>query len=351
MKSPFSIFIGFILCLYFLVGCKRKETYHFPILQFSTELKITSTSVKNQGNWPASWIYATLSMIESERIALHDSINLSATFLERMYCEQLIQEYQMQTKCNPIWKDFSGTPFRCLELAEKYGMLTYASFRPQLVLTWPQMRTYLDSLAQANCAKQNYQIILDTSFAYLPPYISLYGATYTSIDLMRSVLQKNSYEAFSPYSTLSKNKINHFHLLGDSHNISYQSIKQKDIMSTIITTLKRGHSLVWIGDTAIYSYSSRAGLALEPNPEKYSKNLERYEKKIMNSPLHSLHIIGIAHQIKRQFCPIGDGSSVFLIAKDSHGKQGHYKGFIYLSENFIKSHTAAIYRLKPQFWQ
>lgn len=348
IKLQLPIICSILASSILLGSCKHKERFSFPDLKFKTETIVPHSSVKNQGEWPAGWIYATLSMIESDRMAVADSLQLSATFLERMQCEEIVGKSRMEG-WQKKFETFAGTPFRCLELAKSHGLLTYQTFRPKLATTWGQLREQIEELPQDESYKERSQILMDTSFAYLPNFISLYGATYTSKDLMNSVLTGN-YSAVAMTPQKGMGAIFPF-ILGDAANASYNIAKTPDEMVSFIEqTLRKKHTLVWMGDTAIASYSSTRGLALESQATGFqTAEQTKYLQRIAAEPLHALHLVGIAACTGKGFFDKNDDDSkVFFIAKDSHGTNTDKHGYIYLSENFIKAHTAAIYFLSGQ---
>ena len=338
-----------IFCAALLLGCQRQRGFKFPHLKFKTEVIVPHTSVKDQGQWPAGWIYATLSMIESERIKAEDSLQFSATFLERMNCEEIIAQFQTQG-WQKKFEDFAGTPLRCIELAKTHGLLTYSCYRPKLVASWPKIRESIEQLPPGEQFQSQTNVLLDTSFAFLPTCIGLYGATYTSMDLMHSVLQ-GPYVADAMFAKKSDETANFF-ILGDAADAHYASKTPDEIISDMTNIIKNGHTLVWIGDTAIVSFSSSKGLALEPETKSFEPDRQqKYLMQTATQPLHALHIVGIARLEGKGFWDTNDDDSeLYFIAKDSHGSKSDKKGYIYMSENFIKAHTSAIYHLDQAWW-
>lgn len=76
MKSRIGILLIAVLLLF--VACKRKEQH-----QFTHDLLLPMTPVKNQGKSELCWAYAMLATIETEHILRGDSVNLSAVYIGR----------------------------------------------------------------------------------------------------------------------------------------------------------------------------------------------------------------------------------------------------------------------------
>lgn len=56
--------------------------------EFTDELRLATTPVKNQGASSVCWMYAMLSTIETDRLSQGDSVNLSVAFPLRRYIEE-----------------------------------------------------------------------------------------------------------------------------------------------------------------------------------------------------------------------------------------------------------------------
>jgi bleomycin hydrolase len=76
MKSRIGILLMAVMLLF--VACKRKEQH-----QFTHDLLLSMTPVKNQGKSELCWAYAMLATIETEHILRGDSVNLSAVYIGR----------------------------------------------------------------------------------------------------------------------------------------------------------------------------------------------------------------------------------------------------------------------------
>ena len=296
--------------LFLFVGCREKSHGIFTDVR-----RISATPVKNQGEWSAGWIYATLSLIESERICVHDSLELSPTYLMRKHCEDEL------TKQRPV--QMTATPTYCFRLLERHGIILHDFYRQTL---FASEKMFLQNLKKHHKNRDICNYIMDTTFAYVPPVVSLYGVVYTPLEMMNSVFKRKAYEAFATYSTDS--------LPGDRQKEMYTYVCRQDVADTIVNTLNTGHTLVWYGDTLCAGYSSREGVATE--------TAESLRPSLHTACAHAMHIIGMAHpQVK-----VTDTSLTYFIAKDSHGVHTKRHGYMYLSENFIRQHTIALYRLK-----
>jgi bleomycin hydrolase len=316
-------FVGKLVCLaLLLVSCGER---------FETVTLLPHTPVKDQGEWPAGWIYATLSLVESERILAGDSLELSATYLMRQQAEYIF---------NPLMHDvgtqkpteFTGSPWTCLRLMETKGILPYNVFRPKLAMAWS------DCIVWAN--RGDLQTVLDTGFAYMPRQTSLYGTLYSPLDLTRSLYTEGYYEGFvfKPASTLDAEPYDAEQFFWDDRPERYTNQPERRILPIIDETLAKGHTLVWMGDTANAGYRSNNGVA--EWRKQGNAFLPSRSDLYTHVSLHCLHIVGKAKGWE------GLRRKTYYICKDSHGEAGPYKGFIYLSEDFLRRQTVLLFRHK-----
>ena len=92
---------------------------------------LKSTPVKNQGSSSLCWAYAMLGTIESERLMMGDSVNLSVDYLARMLLEEQAREAFFAGGRKQV--SLRGTASMALRLLERYGMLHEDTYHGQQV--------------------------------------------------------------------------------------------------------------------------------------------------------------------------------------------------------------------------
>ncbi|MBP3775186.1 MAG: hypothetical protein ILA34_07545 [Bacteroidaceae bacterium] len=342
------LLVGLVL----LLGCCGGDLgrSHPAPSDFEMEISLPATPAKEQGKWPAGWIYATLGMVESDRLAVGDSLRLSASYLVRMRCEELLEKNLAEGGRNIKAHDFAATPFHCLDLLEKNGTLVHATFRPHLYTSWAACRSALNakSLRSNEARMRNF---MDTVFSFVPNAVALYGAVYSPHDLMRSVLRENSYEGFRTALLRWDADARPDSLLPEALQERYKVIAPDSACSLMLSTLRAGHSLVWMGDTIGDDFSTARRTAVAHGPKKAAgASRPSLPRPLPVSQMQALHIVGTARPkaLSRAICT--DGSSLFFVAQLPHKDATGQAVRFYLSENYVRNHTAAIYRLSPRFW-
>lgn len=331
-------FASSILVLLLFSSCRSREGKDTTEYTFTDSLMLRYTSVRSQEQWPVGWIYATLGMVESDRIKVSDSLELSATYLIRRCAEQaLAAQGSGKGKMNAA-QAFEGTPYACLDLMKQSGIVTYASYHRRPATNYVR---FWENLTQGDA-----RTVLDTTFAYLPPYVSLYGALYTPVDLARSLYIEDAYEAFVAVPFLPRGT-HRMALRGDVRKALYTNVRPDDFVQIADTTLRHGYTLVWMGDTTAVYYSSTRGIAVCEEPDGGSEAWRRdalYGHRAR--PYHCLQIVGIAYGKARGLGGLLQKKKRFFVCRGSQGARGPYRGLVYLSENYLKKATAALYRHK-----
>lgn len=331
-------FILTLLASVLLISCRNTERKAIPEYRFTDSLLLRHTPVRSQGAWPVDWIYATLGMVESDRIRVSDSLELSATYLIRRSAERALAfRAGGKSRLNAAGA-FEGTPYACLDLMKQTGIVTYAGYH---------RRSATDCVRfWKNLTEGDAQTVLDTTFGYLPPYVSLYGALYTPIDLARSLFLEEAYEAFTAIPTLPRGTYR-MALKGDVRKERYTNVSPEDFPQIADTTLRHGYTLVWMGDTTCAGYASARGIAI--CPEEKGRWTEPQKSRLYRSggaPYHCLQIIGVAYGKARGLGGMFRQKKRFFVCRGSQGERGPYQGLIYLSEDYLKTATVALYRHK-----
>lgn len=132
---------------------------------------------------------------------------------------------------------------------------------------------------------------------------------------------------------------------GDRQEENYLNISQKSLIRVIDQTLREGHTLVWMGDTTEANYSGNAGYAYWPTGSDHSPQARKQEMADgKTTPDHCMQIIGKAYTANAIPETEARHDNTFYICKNSTGESSKDKGFFYLSANYIRMKTVALYR-------
>ena len=130
-------------------------------------------------------------------------------------------------------------------------------------------------------------------------------------------------------------------------NGAFYNVPLDEMMSIIDFALLAGYSIAWDGDVSEKGFSAKNGIAVLPMDDKREdlftmpgaeqetnqntrqENFENYS----TTDDHLMHIIGIA---------LDQNGAKYYITKNSWGEISEYKGFLYMSENYVKMKTVAV---------
>lgn len=336
IKICWSLFL-----LLLLAGCcpDRRETESWYLeIDFICE----HTPVKDQGKSGAGWIYAMLSLIESNRIRSGDSLNLSASFLVQKAYKTCALNYLSQARSEDFSMHASGMRF--FSLIDKYGAVPYFVGEDDPTIPFDSLNRAITDLGRrvsrremsSGDAGQTVCLSMDFLFNYIPERTFLYGVSYSPQDLARSVCRPNEYEALTSFIRFPYGK--NITLSGKQ---VYKNLPLAGFMDSIKSTLRRGYTLAWEGDTTEQGFSFFRGVAdWRGKGDIRAKFRQREFDRGKTTSDHLMHLVGMAHNA---------AGEIFFVAKNSMGERGPMKGYMFLSERYIQLKTIAVYRLKPQY--
>lgn len=302
--------------------------------ELKTEILVRHTPIKQQGTLPTDWAYAMTSLIESDRLAVGDSVNLSAQSLVRAACyDAWLGRHAGARAVSPA----GGTGFTALRLLRTYGLFTYDEYPDTL---YPSAALLSRQLARATTPVRAQQL-LDEALGYLPPMVHLYGAIYTPQELALSMTEPDTYEALMSDGRQPWFVVDRYAGVGTEGGRAL-NLPPDVLVDTVVSTLRRGYSLMWQGDLDETCCQPERGLALWPVSRRRTNARER--QRDLDAGLttlnHSMHLIGLARDAQ--------GHRYFIL-KTAHGTGGRTHGYFLMGENYLRMKTVLLFRrhLRP----
>ena len=120
-----SFLFLFIFSLFF-VSCNHEETT--KPYAFHNDVLLKTTPVKDQGQSGLCWVYAMLATIETERLQLGDSVNLSPDWLARLWLQEQARTYYLTRGRTKV--SLRGMMPMTLHLMDRYGIEPFDSYHP-----------------------------------------------------------------------------------------------------------------------------------------------------------------------------------------------------------------------------
>lgn len=343
-----------ILLLFFVASLQLDAQY-----EFKTEKKINCTAVKNQARTGTCWSFATTSFLESELIRMGmDDINLSEMFIVRNIYKDKARNYILrQGKANFSQGSLAHDLIR---IAESKGIMTEAAYsglmegdtRYDHSEMEKGLKGFLDGIRTSKVLtkkwKNAFDGILDSYMGPIPEQFDYNGKKYTAesfADLTK--LKTDDYISITSFNHHPFYEQFILEIPDNYSNGSFYNIPMDEMMSIIDYALLKGYSISWDGDVSEKGFSARNGIAVLPvdnnredlftmpgeeiavTQENRQANFENYS----TTDDHLMHIVGIALDQK---------GTKYYITKNSWGEISDYKGYLYMSEAYVKMKTVSV---------
>jgi bleomycin hydrolase len=343
---------------------KSKESFKFTDI-----INLANTSVKNQGSSGTCWSYSGNSFLESEMIRIgKQPVEISQIFTARnAYVEKGKNYVRMH---GAVTLGDGGSLHDVTNMLKKYGAV------PQEVYTglnygtaknkFAEMAALTEGLLVAAVKNPNgeltpnwikaYEAVIDSYLGQVPQNFNYKGKNYTPQSFAKEVvgLNPDEYIEFSSYSNApyyTKTML----MVPDnwSFDLIY-NVRLNDMTDIIDNALKNGFTVAWATDVSEKSFSWKNGVAYVPT-KKVDEMTAEEKENMFNGPKpemditeevrqkafdnyqttddHGMHIVGVS---KDQ-----DGKEYYIV-KNSWGASNDYKGYLYVTKNFIKYKSTAL---------
>lgn len=331
---------------------------------FTPVINAEATSVKNQKSSGTCWSYSTNSFLESEMIRMGKKpVDLADLFTARnAYIEKGINYVRMH---GALTLGDGGACHDVTNMFAKYGAL------PQEVYNGndygsPGSSDRMNKLTEAILKKAvsgkfdptwkaKYIATIDSCMGAVPEKFTYEGKEYTPKTFAKEVVGINPAD-YVELSSFTTSPYYEKAVLMVPDNWSFDqvyNVQMDDITTIIDHALKKGFTVAWATDVSEKGFSWKNGVAYVPANDFESMSSE--EKKAMfNGPKpekeitvelrqaafddyettddHGMQITGMAKD---------QAGKEYYIVKNSWGATNDYKGYLYVTKNFVKYKTTA----------
>lgn len=336
---------------------------------FKDVINIERTPVKNQGSSGTCWSYSANSFLESEMIRMgKEPVEISQIFTARnAYVEKGINYVRMH---GAITLGDGGSLHDVINMYRKYGAL------PQSVYTglnygtsknkFAEMAAINEAFLAAVVKNPNgeltpnwikaYTAVIDSYLGQVPESFEFKGKKYTPQTFAKEVVGINPDDYVELSSFTNKPYYEEMVLMvPDNWDLDLvYNVKVDELTDIIDNALAKGYSVGWAGDISDKGFSWKNGVAYVPAKpfadmtEEEKANMFKGPQPEMNITAeirqkafdnydttddHGMHIVGLTKD---------QNGKEYYIIKNSWGATNDYKGYIYMTKNFVKLKTTAI---------
>jgi len=284
-----------------------------------------------------------LATIETEHLQRGDSVNLSPIFLARHWLnEEAERLYFERGKENLSQR---GMAPMTLHLISRYGLHPYdyyhAHQHANMNVLWRKVEQQTNSAVARKQGLERYRNdlteLLDETLGFMPRYVHMLGAEYTSEEFGRSMCMDDEYEALTSFIHHPFGERFRLEVPDNQMNDKFLNVPLDTLIAVIERSLRKGHPVCWEGDISEEGFSSKKGigeLTLSSSEKKnISKERQRQFERFETTDDHCMALVGIAHDQR---------GKRYFIAKNSWGKRNPYGGFMYLTEDYVKLKTICV---------
>ncbi|MDQ6528443.1 C1 family peptidase [Flavobacterium sp. LHD-85] len=343
---------------------KSKENF-----KFTEVINLGTTSVKSQGSSGTCWSYSTNSFLESEMIRLgKQPVELSQIYSARnVYVEKGINYVRMH---GAITLGDGGALHDVINMYKKYGTvprevytgLNYGTDKNKFA----EMGALIEGVLAAVVKNPNgeltpnwqkaYSAVIDSYLGKVPDSFTYKGKNYTPQSFAKEVVGINPDEyvemsSFTNAPYYQKTTM----MVPDNWSLDQvYNVKLNDMTDVIDNALKKGYTVAWATDVSEKSFSWKNGVAYVAT-KKFDDMTAEEKADMFNGPKaepeitpemrqaafdnytttddHGMHIIGLAKD---------QTGKEYYIVKNSWGETNDYKGFLFVTKNFVKYKTTAL---------
>jgi len=355
-----TLMIALIIALPFTVFAQdtdkkevKKEAY-----QFTNEITLKHTPVKSQDRTSTCWCWSTISLLESEVLRMgKDSVELSEMYIVRHAYSAKADAYVR------IHGDMAfpagGHCHDVINMMREHGLVTDAAYSGlQLgsdIHNHNEIHGVLNSIVDAVVKarrpsirwKEAFDAVANVYLGTPPAKFDYKGKTVTPKDFMKNL-------GINPDDYIEITSVTHRPLykqvllrLPDNWSFSdeYYNVKVQDLARITEHAIRKGYTVVYGGDIS-NKYFSPIGIVPEDDKVDLKKVDEPVKEKIITAEMrqaaydnyslgddHAMHMVGIAKDQK---------GNTYFYTKNSWGKRGKWKGYQYLSKQYINMNAGSI---------
>ena len=336
--------------------------------KFTDVINLANTSVKNQGSSGTCWSYSTNSFLESEMIKQgRKPVELSQIYTAR--CAYIEKGKNYVRMHGAVSLGDGGGLHDVINMYSQYGALPQSLYTGLNYGTnknqFAEMGAITESLLQAVVKNPNgkltpnwvkaYTAVIDSYLGTVPERFTYEGKTYTPQSFAKEVVGLNPSDYIELSSFTDHPYYSKFTLLVPD-NWSFDqvyNVKIDEITDIIDNALKSGYTVAWATDVSEKSFSWKNGVAFVPETN-WEDMTDKQKEELFNGPKpektitpelrqqafdnytttddHGMHIVGISKD---------QNGKEYYIVKNSWGESNDYKGYLYVTKNFVKYKTTS----------
>lgn len=336
--------------------------------KFDEVIGLANTSVKNQASSGTCWSYSTNSFLESEMIhAGRKPVELAQIFSARnVYADKADNYIRMHGAVS--WGD-GGACHDVINMYAKYGAmpqslytgLQYGTTKNKFAEMQEVLKAMLDAWVKNPNGKLSpnwkraFDAVMDSYLGAVPASFTWEGKTYTPRSFADEVVGLNpaDYIELSSFTDKPYYKKSILMVPDNWSMDKVYNVKLEDMTNIIDNALNKGYTVAWATDVSEKYFSWKNGVAYVPEKD-YDDMSDDEKKNLFDGPKpervitpelrqaafdnytttddHGMHIVGLAKD---------QNGREYYVVKNSWGTTNDYKGYLYVTKNYVRYKTTA----------
>ena len=304
---------------------------------------ISTTPIKNQGESELCWAYAMLGTIESEHIMKGDSVNLSTAYIARMMLHEKATEYYLSGGKKEI--SMRGMGSMLIHYIDKYGAQPYDSYEDPKHINYKVLCRKVEGICKGaiskriglNKLKEQLDDLFDQEIGYMPAQqVHMLGAEYTPLEFAHSVCYPEEYVSLTSFSHHPYHDYFALETPDNTMHDSFLNLPLDELMLHIQKALENGHPVCWEGDISEPGFTTPKANYVDVQPKERpvsQASRQREFEQLRTTDDHVMQLIGT-------FCK---GKHHYYVCRNSWGKHWGNHGLVYLSDDYVKLKTIAVF--------
>lgn len=303
------------------------------------EAVVRTTPVKNQGRSPLCWLYAMLATIESEHLMAGDSVNLSTDYLARQLLADQARTYFLTRRTADV--SLRGMASMALQLLQRYGAEDHDAYGNRQPVNYDVLARKVRQVARGagSVARLDGRLesLLDRETGYVPRAVFMFGAEYTPHEFAHSVCLPGEYLAVTSFTHHPFGRAFVLEVPDNQLRDSFLNVPIGVMMRHVERALRAGHPVCWEGDVSEPGFCFADGIATMPRrvdgASAQALRQRDFEARRTTDD-HCMELCGLARDSRGRR---------YYLAKNSWGTGNALGGYMYLSEDYVRLKTVAVY--------
>lgn len=332
--------LGFLLCL---TACSSSKEENF-VFNFTNEILLPYTPVRNQGRTQTCWAYTMASMLESNRLSEGgDTVRLSVMYAVRQKYMKQFELYYYSKGTEEIRGGGLGHSF--LWVLKDQGAMpdeAYVGYQPGAKYhdhrdLLKQLRSLAEKAVDTkdlHTYRKKAEALLDQCMGVVPERFLYNGIEYTPQSFADSLdFHAEDYVELTSFI---------HHPFGESfvlevpdnwEHAPFYNVPIDSMEAYVQRAIRNGQTVAWDGDISEKSFLARSGVAIYSDSLVTQQERQEGFEKFETTDDHMMHIVGTAYDKEGKF---------YYILKNSWGRVGPYEGLIYMSQDYFRAKTISV---------